>query len=116
MSVPSSIEAEQALYNCLLTSREYFAQPEHINIEKVMRVAGMLEFSMSDLVQIDNRKLDGFLEHWKTHECETTTCDACGHCARVADEIAVHKREEALAHQRQYDEFIESMFTGDVYR
>jgi hypothetical protein len=45
-----------------------------------------------------------------------TTCDACGYCAGVAGDVAVHKRDEALAHQRQYDEFIESMFTGDVYR
>lgn len=94
----------------------YFNQPEHINVEKVMRVAQMLEFSMSDLIRIENRDLDGFLEHFKTHECELTTCDACGHCQGVADRIAVHEREEALAHQRQYDEFIEGMFQGDVYR
>jgi len=93
----------------------YFNQPEHINIEKVMRVAGMLEFSMSDLIQIDNRRLDGFLDFFQTCECETTTCDVCGYCERVADDVAVHKREEALAHQRQYDQFIESMFAGDVY-
>jgi collagenase-like PrtC family protease len=94
----------------------YFMQPEHINIDKVMRVGGMLEFSMSDLIRIDNRRLDGFLEFFKGHECETTTCDVCGHCERVAAESVVHKREEALAHQKEYDVFIESMFSGDVYR
>jgi len=93
----------------------YFNQPEHINLERVMRVAGMLEFSMSDLIQIENRRLDGFLEFFKTCECEATTCDVCGYCDRLADEVVVHKRDEALAHQREYDQFIESMFAGEVY-
>jgi len=95
---------------------EYFNQPEHINVEKVMRVAQMLEFSMSDLIFIDNRRMDGFLDYFKNFECETTTCDRCGYCQRVADEVVVHKRDEALEHQREYDAFIESMFAGDVYR
>jgi len=93
----------------------YFNQPEHINVEKVMRVAGMLEFSMSDLIHIENRRMDGFLEFFKTCECETTACEACGYCERVASEVVTHQREEALAHQREYDRFIESMFAGDVY-
>ena len=93
----------------------YFNQPEHINVGKVMRVAGLLEFSMSDLIQIDNRRLDGFLDFFKGCECEAATCEECGYCERVAAEAVVHQREEALAHQRQYDAFIESMFAGDVY-
>ncbi|MCX8037963.1 MAG: U32 family peptidase [Candidatus Sumerlaeia bacterium] len=95
---------------------EYFNQPEHINMEKVLRVGQMLEFSMSDLIQIDNRKLDGFLEFFKTCECEATTCERCGYCQNLADTVVVHRRDEALAHQREYDAFIESMFAGDVYR
>lgn len=94
---------------------EYFNQPDHINVEKVMRVAGMLNFSMSDLIEIDNRKLDGFLEQFKSVECETTTCEACGYCARVCKKVAVHKRDEALAHQKEYDQFIDSVYSGDVF-
>jgi collagenase-like PrtC family protease len=94
----------------------YFNQPEHINVGKVMRVARLLEFSMSDLIQIENRRMDGFLDFFRTCECEMTTCDRCGYCQRIADEVVVHQRDEALAHQGQYDQFIESMFSGDVYR
>ena len=37
-------------------------------------------------VYIDNRKLDGFLEHMRQLACDQTQCAKCGYCAEVAAE------------------------------
>lgn len=36
-------------------------------------------------VQMDNSVLDGFLEFFKSADCNRTSCGQCGHCASVAD-------------------------------
>lgn len=46
----------------------------------------MKDFMMLD-VQIDNRKLDGFLDHYKKTDCRNISCDKCGYCKRVADDV-----------------------------
>lgn len=44
---------------------------------------------------IDNKKLDGFIEFFKKHECYVSDCDVCGYCRKWANRAISFKNEEA---------------------
>jgi len=39
---------------------------------------------MRNQIAVDNRALDGYLEHFEQIDCESLSCDACGYCAGLA--------------------------------
>lgn len=62
-------------------------------------------------VHIDNRKLDGFLEHYFQHDCENASCGTdCKHCESVAARAVTfqpEKHEYCTSHVKQVIEMLE---------
>ncbi len=47
-----------------------------------------LDFSASDVVNIDNTRLNGFIDHFVDNGCSPSIdCDECGYCAKWVDKV-----------------------------
>jgi hypothetical protein len=60
-------------------------------------------------MQIDNRALDGFIEHFKTHNCYHAVCEECGYCAAWAKKVVHVDEEKRRAVLKKFDAFIEAI-------
>ena len=59
---------------------EYFIQPEHVNIMKISELEKVFDLEVRDLIQLDNKKLEGFIEHFKEKDCNQISCSSCRYC------------------------------------
>ena len=94
---------------------DYFNKPELIDMAVVARVAELMEFSFADVVDIPNKALDGFLDHFKKQDCRRTSCDACGYCARVAARVARVDREAAERQAGRLTAFAQAIAGGEIF-
>ncbi len=93
----------------------YFIQPRHINILKISELEKVFDLEMRDLIQLNNQKLDGFLDHFKQNDCNQTSCSSCGYCEKVFEKVAEVKKEEAQKAAHRVKEFSEKLISGDLY-
>lgn len=73
---------------------KYFVKPQAVNLFKFKKI---IEFGKTasvlyprigvNPVQIDNRKLDGFLDHFKNFSCQDKDCEECRYCHRWAEKV-----------------------------
>ena len=88
---------------------EYLIRPDLVNIDLMLEMADIFGYSFSDVMQIDNRALDGFAEHFKTHDCYHSSCDECGYCKRWAEKVVRVNEERHQAILKKFDAFIEAI-------
>ncbi|HXX34887.1 MAG TPA: U32 family peptidase [Thermodesulfobacteriota bacterium] len=88
---------------------EYLIRPDLVNIDLMLEMADIFGYSFSDVMQIDNRALDGFAEHFKTHDCYHSSCDECGYCKRWAEKVVRLNKERHQAILKKFDAFIEAI-------
>lgn len=88
---------------------EYLIKPELVNIDLMLEMADIFGYSFSDVMQIDNRALDGFAEHFKTHDCYHSSCEECGYCKRWAEKTVQVDEAKRQAILKRFDRFIEAI-------
>lgn len=88
---------------------EYLIRPDLVNIDLMLEMADIFGYSFSDVMQIDNRELDGFADHFKTHDCYHSSCDECGYCKRWAEKVVRVDKEKREAILKKFDAFIEAI-------
>ena len=88
---------------------EYLIRPDLVNIDLMLEMADIFGYSFSDVMKIDNRDLNGFAEHFKTHDCYHSSCDECGHCKRWAEKVVRIDKEKQQAILKKFDAFIEAI-------
>jgi len=88
---------------------EYLIRPDLVNVDMMMQMADIFGYSFSDVMQIDNRALDGFAAHFKTHDCYHSSCGECGYCKRWADKVAKIDEGKRGAILAKFDAFIEAI-------
>jgi len=88
---------------------EYLIRPDVVNIDLMLEMADIFGYSFSDVMQIDNRALDGFAEHFKTHDCYHSSCEECGYCKRWAEKAVRVDEEKRRAILKRFDLFIEAI-------
>jgi collagenase-like PrtC family protease len=94
---------------------EYFIKPEHVNIMKVSELGDVFDLEVPELIQIDNKKLNGFLEHFKKKDCNQTSCDQCRYCDRIFDKAAkVNERGIKKAAQKVKN-FSDTLVSGEIF-
>jgi collagenase-like PrtC family protease len=94
---------------------EYFIQPEHVNIMKISELEKVFDLEVRELIQLDNKKLEGFIEHFKTRDCNQVSCSSCKYCEKFFEKVGVVKKEEVkLAAQRVRD-FSEKLLSGEIF-
>jgi len=88
---------------------EYLIRPDCVNIDLMLEMADIFGYSFSDVMQIDNRALDGFAEHFKTHDCYHSSCEECGYCADWAKKVVRVDEEKRRGILKKFDTFIEAI-------
>ena len=95
---------------------EYFIKPEHVDILKVSELGKVFDLEVRDLIQMDNRKLDGFIEHFKTKDCNETSCSSCRYCETMFEKTAVVKEGELKKAAQRVKEFSDKLLTGEIFQ
>jgi len=67
-------------------------------------------------IWIDNRRLDGFLEYFRTHSCRDRTCEKCRYCHQVADEVIEADEKKVKEHADSLEAFLDMIIEGDLFR
>jgi collagenase-like PrtC family protease len=88
---------------------EYLIRPDVVNVDLMLEMADIFGYSFSDVIQIDNRALEGFAEHFKKHDCYHSSCDECGYCKRWAETVVRVDKKKHEAILRKFDAFIEAI-------
>jgi collagenase-like PrtC family protease len=94
---------------------EYFIQPEHVNILKVSELEKVFDIEFTDLVRLDNGKLNGFLDHFKTKDCSQTSCSRCGYCDAVFKKAAVVDVPGLEAAAAKVSAFSGKLLSGEIF-
>ena len=94
---------------------EYFIKPEHVNIMKISELEKVFDLEVRELIQMDNRKLDGFIEFFKKNDCNQTTCSACRYCETVFKRVAVVNEEGVKKASRRVRDFSDKLLTGEIF-
>ena len=94
---------------------EYFIKPEHVNIMKVSELEKVFDLEVRQLIQMDNRKLDGFIEHFKKMDCNQTSCSQCLYCEKVFEKVAVVDREGVEKASEKVKNFSEKLLSGEIF-
>jgi collagenase-like PrtC family protease len=88
----------------------FLARSSHANLALLKVLQGIKDCETP--VYVDNRKLDGFLDHYFRHDCERSICGVdCRYCASVAARAVTvwpEKKETCLSHIRRLNEVVES--------
>lgn len=73
---------------------KYFIKPKSVNLIKFLKVVkfgsrGNVLFPLKgkNPIYIDNRKLDGFIDHFVKKSCSTVVCEECRYCHRWAEKV-----------------------------
>jgi len=94
---------------------DYFIKPEHVNIMKISELEKVFDLEVRELIQMDNRKLDGFIEFFKKNDCNQTTCSACRYCETVFERVAVVNEEGVRKASRRVRDFSDKLLTGEIF-
>ena len=94
---------------------EYFIKPQHVNIMKVSELRKVFDLEVRELIHLDNSKLNGFIEYFKKHDCNQTSCSDCGYCDTVFERAAVINREELRIAARRVRDFSEKLTSGEIF-
>lgn len=94
---------------------EYFIQPDHVNIRKISELEKVFDLEVRELIQLDNRRLDGFIERFKRNDCNQTSCSQCRYCENVFEKVAVVNDEEVKKSARKVKDFSEKLLSGEIY-
>ncbi len=94
---------------------EYFIKPEHVNIMKISELEKVFDLEVRELIQMDNRKLDGFIQFFKENDCNQTTCSACRYCETVFQRVAVVNEEGVKKASQRVRDFSDKLLTGEIF-
>ncbi len=94
---------------------DYFIQPKHVNIMKISELEKVFDLEVRELIQLDNRKLEGFIEHFKDKNCNQMSCSSCRYCETVFEKVAVVKKEEVERAAQKVKAFSEKLVSGEIF-
>jgi collagenase-like PrtC family protease len=94
---------------------KYFIQPEHVNIMKISELEKVFDLEVRELIQLDNKKLEGFIEHFKDKDCNQISCSSCRYCEDFFEKVAVVKTEEVEQAAQKVRNFSEKLLSGEIF-
>ena len=94
---------------------EYFIKPEHVNILKISELEKVFDLEVRELIQIDNQKLNGFIEFFKRNDCNQTTCLECRYCEKFFEKVSVVNEEGVKRAAQRVRTFSEKLLSGEIF-
>jgi collagenase-like PrtC family protease len=93
----------------IVDASRFIARSSHANLAILKVLRGIEECETP--VYVDNRKLDGFLDHYLRHDCERSICGVdCRYCESVTARAVTfdpEKKARCLSHIRELNAFLE---------
>ena len=94
---------------------EYFIKPEHVNILKISELEKVFDLEVRELIQMDNQKLNGFIEFFKKNDCNQTTCLECRYCEKFFEKVSVVNEEGVKRAAERVRNFSEKLLSGEIF-
>ena len=94
---------------------EYFIKPEHVNILKISELEKVFDLEVRELIQLDNQKLNGFIEFFKRNDCNQTTCLECRYCEKFFEKVSVVNEEGVKRAAERVRNFSEKLLSGEIF-
>jgi collagenase-like PrtC family protease len=94
---------------------EYFIKPEHVNIMKISELEKVFDLEVRELIQLNNQKLDGFIEFFKKHDCNQTSCSNCRYCETFFEKVAVVNEEGVKRAAQRVRDFSDKLLSGEIF-
>jgi uncharacterized protein (UPF0179 family) len=82
---------------------------------KVSELEKVFDLEVRELVQLDNQKLEGFIEHFKNEDCNKASCSQCNYCETVFERVAVVKKKEVEQAAQKVKDFSEKLVSGEIF-
>ncbi|MEW6378144.1 MAG: peptidase U32 family protein [bacterium] len=99
----------------LANAEQWILRPRHVNL-RVLSIFRQME-KRNGIVYIDNRKLDGFLDYFKNHDCEGSICDVdCKYCSTVAKKAITFDQEKLARHIEDLETLIRMFEDRSAFR
>jgi collagenase-like PrtC family protease len=101
---------------------KYFIKPKAVNLLKFLKVVrfgerGSVLFPLqgANPVQIDNRKLDGFIDHFLKNSCASKDCDRCRYCHQWAERAVTIDPAWKREMGQIYDGLLDQIYSGGFW-
>jgi collagenase-like PrtC family protease len=94
---------------------EYFIKPEHVNIMKISELEKVFDLEVRELIQLNNQKLDGFIEYFKKNDCNRISCSDCRYCERIFEKVAVVNEEGVKRAAQRVRDFSDKLLSGEIF-
>ena len=101
---------------------KYFIKPQAVNLLKFRKV---LDFGQTasvlyplrgpNPVQIDNRALDGFIDHFRDHSCQAVDCEDCRYCHQWAQHTVRIDPDWKQRMAAIYDDLVNDIDAGSFW-
>jgi len=108
------LEAKQTLSSKARMART-FVRPLLSNPLRMKELSGLV-FPYKPLVHIDNRKLDGFIDFFRTHSCLGHDCSRCGYCQETARRVISVEGSSLDDYRVRYREALDKFLDGYYFR
>jgi collagenase-like PrtC family protease len=95
-------------------AKAYAARRYHGNLGDLLS-GSIPEPSGSVHFNIDNQKLEGFLEHFRVQDC-AKDCNACGYCEAVAARVVTIPDHRTTQYVRAYEHLLDSLESSEPLR
>jgi hypothetical protein len=82
---------------------------------KVSELEKVFDLEVRELIQLDNKKLEGFIEHFKANDCNQISCSNCRYCETFFEKVAVVKKKEVEQAAQKVRNFSEKLVTGEIF-
>lgn len=100
-------------YRLNFQKAKYFFKPFRVNLPKLYKAK---EFLNADKVIIDNRKLDGFIQHFLNNDCSLKSCQECKYCGKIASQVVKIPSGYQRTYQEKYKNFLVNLIGGELFR
>jgi collagenase-like PrtC family protease len=94
---------------------EYFIKPKHVNIMKISELEKVFDLEVRELIHLDNKKLNGFIEHFRRMDCNQTTCSQCRYCENLFEKVAVVNSQGVKKAAQRVKDFSEKLLSGEIF-
>ncbi|MFA5231458.1 MAG: U32 family peptidase [Candidatus Omnitrophota bacterium] len=91
---------------------KYLFHPLQINLDQ----ASKLKDLAFDIFYLDNRALDGFLEHFVNNGCRLKSCQDCRYCQDLAERTIKVDRVLQKKIIDRYEQYLSRVISGDIFK
>lgn len=108
------------LFASHIYNREMSLAPEKTNIirrlkESALKISALPDYKKAPHLHLDNKKLDGFIDFFKTHDCTKVNCEDCRYCDRFGEPLIEERGGTRAEMVREFAIFHEEFLTGKIF-